>query len=244
MKVVFVGTSDAFGAGGRRQSAIHVETPAGVLLLDCAPTTATGLAALGLERDAIDAIALSHFHADHFAGVPQLVLAAIYEDRRRRPLVIAGPRGVEARVHAAAEAIGHGFADRPLPFELRFVELPPGATADLGPARVTSFPTRHQPDSCPHGLRVEAGGRTIAYTGDTGWFDDLPTRLRGADLAICECTFLAPEFEMHLDYATLAERAPTLGCGRLVLTHLGTAMAARRGQLDLETADDGLAIEV
>lgn len=244
MKVVFVGTSDAFGAGGRRQSAIHVETPTGVVLLDCAPTTATGLAALGLERDAIDAIALSHFHADHFAGVPQLLLAAVYEDQRRRPLVIAGPPGVEARVRAVAEAMGHGLADRTLPFSLSFVELPPGATADLGPARVTSFATRHQADSCPHGLRLEAGGRTIAYTGDTGWFDELPARLRGADLAICECTFFEPVFDLHLDYATLAERAESFACGRLVLTHLGPAMAERRGRLALETADDGLAIEV
>lgn len=244
MNVVFVGTSDAFGAGGRRQAAIFVGCPGGGLLLDCAPTTASGLAALGIERGAIDAIALSHFHADHFAGVPQLLLAAVHEDRRRAPLVIAGPPGVEARVAAAAEAMGHGFAGRALPFPIRFVELPAGASADLGPARVTSFATRHQPESCPHGLRVAAGGRTLAYTGDTGWFDALPERLRGADLAVCECTFLEPTFEYHLDYATLAERADAFDCGRLVLTHLGPAMAERRGRLALETADDGLALGV
>jgi ribonuclease BN (tRNA processing enzyme) len=244
VKVVFVGTSDAFGAGGRRQSAIHVETSSGVVLLDCAPTTATGLGALGLERDAVDAIALSHFHADHFAGVPQLLLAATYEDGRRRPLTIAGPPGVEARVRAAAEAMGHGLAGRALPFPLRFVELAAGATADLGVARITSFATRHQPDSCPHGLRVEAGGRTLAYTGDTGWFDELPERLRGADLAVCECTFLEPTLDFHLDYATLARRAAEFACGRLVLTHLGPAMSERRGRLALETADDGLALRV
>lgn len=244
MRVVFVGTSDAFGAGGRRQSAIFVAADGGGLLLDCAPTTASGLAALGIERDAIDAIALSHFHADHFAGVPQLLLAAMYEDERRRPLVVAGPPGVEARVRAAAEAMGHGLAQRRLPFPLRFVELPAGASADLGPARVTSFATHHQPECAPHGLRVAAEGRTLAFTGDTGWFDELPARLRGADLAICECTFLAPTFEYHLDYETVHERAPSFGCGRLLLTHLGPAMSARRGRLALETADDGLEIRL
>lgn len=244
MKVVFVGTSDAFGAGGRRQSAIYLEAPGGGLLLDCAPTTATGLAALGIERDAIDAIALSHFHADHFAGVPQLLLAAMYEDRRSRPLVIAGPPGVEARVRAASEAMGHGLLQRELPFALRFVELRAGATVDLGPAQVTSFPTRHQPESCPHGLRVAAGGRRLAYTGDTGWFDELPARLEGADLVVCECTFFEPTFDFHLDYATLAARAERFACGRLVLTHLGPTMSERRGKLAIETADDGLALRV
>jgi ribonuclease BN (tRNA processing enzyme) len=244
VKVVFVGTSDAFGAGGRRQSAIFVACPDGGLLLDCAPTTATGLAALGIERDAVDAIALSHFHADHFAGVPQLLLAATYEDERRRPLVIAGPPGVEARVREAAEAMGHGLAGRTLPFPLRFVELPAGSTADLGLAQVTSFATNHQPESCPHGLRVAAGGRTLAYTGDTGWFDELPARLRGADLAICECTLREPSLDFHLDYETLAARAASFACGRLVLTHLGPAMSAQRGRLALETADDGLVISL
>jgi ribonuclease BN (tRNA processing enzyme) len=244
VKVVFVGTSDAFGAGGRRQSAIFVAAGGGGLLLDCAPTTASGLAALGIERDAIDAIALSHFHADHFAGVPQLLLAARYEDERRRPLVVAGPPGVEERVRAAAEAMGHGLAGRTLTFPLRFVELPASASADLGPAQVTAFATHHQEDSAPHGLRVVADGRTLVFSGDTGWFDGLPEHLRGADLAVCECTFLEPGFEYHLDYETLRERAPAFDCRRLVLTHLGPAMSARRGQLALETADDGLEIRV
>src|SRR6476619_3651301 len=109
-RITFVGTSDAFGAGGRRQAAIFVETASGGLLLDCAPTTNSGLAALGIPRDAVDAIAISHFHADHFAGVPGFVLAAIYEDRRRHPLVVAGPSGVEGRVRSAADAIGQGLA--------------------------------------------------------------------------------------------------------------------------------------
>jgi ribonuclease BN (tRNA processing enzyme) len=71
-EVVFVGTSDAFGAGGRRQSALLVRAPQGAVLLDCGLTTVTGLVALGIERDEIDAIVVSHFHGDHFGGIPFL----------------------------------------------------------------------------------------------------------------------------------------------------------------------------
>jgi ribonuclease BN (tRNA processing enzyme) len=240
-----VGTSDAFGAGGRRQAAVFVETAAGDgLLLDCAPTTASGLAVLGIERLAIDAIVLTHFHADHFAGVPQLVLASVYEDRRRKPLLVAGPPGVEARVRAAGVAIGHPLEGREFPFALRFVEFAPDRAVELGPARVEAFGVHHQPESSPHGVVVTAGARRIAYTGDTGWFDALPARLRGADLCICDCTFHEPLYEYHLDYQTLAARAPEFACGRLVLTHLGASMAARRGALALETADDGLELRL
>jgi ribonuclease BN (tRNA processing enzyme) len=241
--VTFIGTSDAFGAGGRRQAAILLETAAGDgLLLDCAPTTTMGLTALGIERQAIDAILVSHFHADHFAGIPQLVLAATYEDRRRKPLRLVGPPGVETRVRAAAVAMGHSLEERALGFPLRFVELAPGRELDLGVARALAFPVHHQPDSLPHGLRVTAGRRRITYSGDTGWFAGLPEQLGEADLAICECNFLTPTFEYHLDYQTLREHAHELRCGRLVLTHLGETIAGQRGRLELETADDGLVI--
>lgn len=244
MNVTFVGTSDAFGAGGRRQAAIFVETASGGILLDCAPTTGTGLAALGIPRSAVDAIALSHFHSDHFAGVPQFLLAAIYEDRRRQPLVVAGPRGVEARVRGVAQAVGYSLEDRELPFPLRWVELAPGERADLGPASASVFATRHQPESCPHGIRLEAGGRRLVYSGDTGWFDGLAEHARGADLFVCECTFYETPLAEHLTYRTFAEQARGFDCGRLVLTHLGSEMSGRRGQLAFETADDGMRLRV
>jgi len=243
-RVTFIGTSDAFGAGGRRQAAIFVKTGSGGLLLDCAPTTNTGLSALGIPRSAVDGIAVSHFHADHFAGIPSFILASIYEDRRRHPLVVAGPPGIEARVVAAADAIGHGLTGREMPFALRFVELPAGRLVDLGPASVCSFAVNHQPESCPHGLDLEVGGRRLVYSGDTGWFDDLPRHTRGADLLVCDCTFYEPTFSEHIAYRELIERAPSLGCERLILTHLGPSMSDRRGRLELETADDGLSLEL
>jgi ribonuclease BN (tRNA processing enzyme) len=244
VKVTFVGTSDAFGAGGRRQAAIFVETASGGLLLDCAPTTGSGMAQLGIPRDAVDAIALSHFHADHFAGVPQLLLAAIYEDRRTHPLVVAGPPGVEERVLRMADAVGYSMRGRELPFALHFVELAPGAPREIVGATLDCFATRHEPAACPHGLSVTAGGRRLVYSGDTGWFDALPGHARGADLFVCECTFHGFALPEHLSYADLAPRRAEFGCERMLLTHLGSEMTDRRGQLEIETADDGLSVEL
>lgn len=243
-EVTFVGTSDAFGTGGRRQAAILVRHGGGAVLLDCGATTGTGLQALGIARDEIEAIVVSHFHADHFGGIPLLLLAAHYEDRRRKPLVVAGPPQVEARVRAAAAARGHAIEDREWSFPLRFVELQPGQEIGLGPVGFDAFAAHHQQDSQPHGLVVRAGPRTIIYTGDTGWFDELPDRTRGADLLISECTFFDFTFDYHLTYEKLLPRMGEFRCGRIVLTHLGRGMAERRGRLELETADDGMVVRV
>ena len=112
--VRFIGTSDPFGAGGRRQSAIFVRGPSGAMLLDCGATTGSGMNDLGIARDEIDAILISHFHGDHFGGVPLFLLAALYEDERTAPLRIAGPVGIQKRVHALAAAMGRGTGPRPL----------------------------------------------------------------------------------------------------------------------------------
>jgi ribonuclease BN (tRNA processing enzyme) len=239
-EVVFVGTSDAFGAGGRRQSAYLVRAASGSVLLDCGTTTGTGLAALGIEREEVDAIVLSHFHADHFGGVPLFLLGALYEDARRKPLIVAGPPGVEMRVRGAATALGHSIEGRRWSFPLHFVDLPAGAERTVGPVSICPFETLHSPESHPHGFTVSAGGRRITYSGDTGWFDALPARVRGSELFVCECTFVSPEFEYHLSLEELAGRRAEFDCGRMILTHLGEAMRSREQHDAYEVADDGL----
>ena len=127
-EILFVGTSDAFGAGGRRQSAVLFRAATGTVLIDCGATTCSGLHALGVERDEIDAIVVSHFHGDHFGGIPHILLAAIYEDQRTRPLVIAGPRDIESRVYALAAAMGHDLRSHESLFALEFKEMPAGTS--------------------------------------------------------------------------------------------------------------------
>jgi len=242
--LVFIGTSDAFGSGGRRQSANFLRAPGGGVLLDCGMTTGTGLCDLGIERDEIDAILVSHFHADHFGGIPPLLLAALYEDGRRHPLQIAGPPGIQRWVHNLAAAMGYAIEDRDWPFQIGFHELVPGVVQEIGPVRVESFETHHQWHTHPHGLIVETGAHRIAYSGDTGWFDELPRLVAGAELFISECTNHRDTFEYHLSHEILSERKGQFDCGRMILTHLGSEMSDRRGECDFETADDGLAIKL
>jgi ribonuclease BN (tRNA processing enzyme) len=243
-ELIFVGTSDAFGAGGRRQSAIVLRGDSGTVLLDCGATTGGGLHELGIAIDEIDAILISHFHGDHFGGIPLLLLAALYEEQRNRPLRIAGPPGIEARVRGLAASMGHPLEGRQWTFAIEFEDLLAGTRCEVGPARVRPFATHHSPDASPHGMVVEAGGARVAYTGDTGWFDGLPRLVAGAELFICECTYHKFGFEYHLSHEELVERRDQFDCGRIVITHLGVEMAQRRGSCEFETADDGLKLRI
>lgn len=243
-EVVFVGTSDAFGAGGRRQSAVLVRGRRGSMLLDCGATTNTGLSELGIDRGEVDTILVSHFHGDHFGGIPLFLLAALYTDRRTAPIEIAGPPEIETRVRALANAMGHDLDRNDWSFPIRFTEVRPGMHHSLGPADVEAFEMNHQLEAHPQGYRVSLGERTVAYSGDTGWFDELPSFSAGADLFVCECTLHHDQLDFHLNLDQVIEHRDEFDCGDLVLTHLGAEMAEKRGSLEIETADDGMRIKL
>ena len=96
----------------------------------------------------------------------------------------------------------------------------------------------------PHGFVIETGGTRIAYSGDTGWFDALPSRVAGADLFICECTYHRTNFQYHLSHEELVANRSRFDCGRVIITHLGQEMVDRRATSDFEAADDGLTIRI
>jgi len=243
-EVVFVGTGDAFGAGGRRQSAILVRGTSGGVLLDCGATTCTGLTDLGIDRGEIAAVLVSHFHGDHFGGIPSLLLACLYEDRRKQPLVLAGPQGIEARVRELAQVIGYGLDLREWTFPIKFQELVAGNEQEVGPVKACTFKTFHQPNVCPHGIAVQSGSERIVFSGDTGWFDAFPGHVAGADLFICECTYCRPDFEFHLNYEDLTSRKGEFDCNKMILTHLGPEMTDRDDLEEIELASDGQQLKI
>ncbi len=243
-EIVFVGTSDAFGGGGRRQSAILLRAPDGGVLVDCGTTTSSGLNDLGVDRNEIDAIVVSHFHGDHFGGIPILLLAALYEDERTQPLRIAGPVGIERHVRKLADAMGYSMEDRQWSFDIQFHEFRAGQQLEVGPVRVDAFQTLHQPHTCPHGLVIDTGAHTIAYSGDTGWFDDLPNHVAGCDLFICECTYLHSSFDYHINHEELVSHRDEFEVDRMLLTHLGAEMREKVAQAAFDTADDGLVVHL
>ncbi len=240
-EVLFVGTGDAFGSGGRRNSAILIRGRAGSLLLDCGPTTLSGLKDLGVDPREIDAIAISHYHGDHAAGFPFLLLDYLYESRRDRPLDILGPPGIEERLERLTKAFEY---DLERPYPVRFSEFDctgPGAT---GAFKLTPFAARHHPETCPHMLRVEVDDTAVFFSGDTGWHEELPEVVGDVDLFISEATLFDETFEYHLSCARLTEERSRFACRRMILTHLGSDVLENLDRVPFETARDGLLVKL
>jgi ribonuclease BN (tRNA processing enzyme) len=238
VKVRFLGSGDAFGSGGRFQTCIHLESGAGQLLLDCGASSLIAMRRFGVDPQAIDAVILSHLHGDHFGGVPFMILDGQFK-RRTRPLIVVGPPGVEARVRATMEALFPGSTSVERRFETRFVELVDRSPIVVGPVGVTGFEVSHASGAPPFALRVAGEGKVVAYSGDTEWTESLIEAARGADLFIAEALFYDKRVRYHLDLATLLQHRARLDCRRLVLTHMGEEMLARRDGLAIEAAEDG-----
>jgi len=241
--VRFLGSGDAFSSGGRLQTCFHLDGGGEPLLIDCGASALAALKREGLDPGAIGFVALSHLHGDHFGGLPWLILDGRFSGRSR-PLEIVGPPTTRDRLKQVFQGLYPGAAEAELPFELRFVELAAEVRSEVGPAAVTPFEVSHESGAPSYCLRVEYGGKVISYSGDTAWTDSLREAARGADLFICECNYFDEDVPGHLDYRTLDERRSELDCKRLVLTHMGDDMLGRLDEVDLEVADDGLAIDV
>jgi ribonuclease BN (tRNA processing enzyme) len=243
LEVLFVGTGDAFGSGGRRNSAILCRERGHSLLLDCGPTTLVGLKQLGIDPLEIDGIAISHFHGDHASGTPFLLLEYLYERPRRRPLAIHGPPGIRALTESLVR--GYGYESERAPgYPIAFHEFRVGSPFESGPFAVTPLPAFHHPETMPHMLRVETDRRALFFTGDTGWHEALPEHVGDVNLLISECCMMDEWFEYHLSHDRLCAERARLRCERIVLTHLGQEVLDERAKLEFETADDGLKLTI
>jgi ribonuclease BN (tRNA processing enzyme) len=242
VRVTFIGSGDAFSGGGRFQACIHL---AGVadqpLLLDCGATTLVALRRAEIDPNSIGFVALSHLHGDHFAGLPWLILYGQFA-KRTKSLQILGPTGVRERVERTFDALYPGAATAERAFQTPFGEFSERTQHELGPARITPFEVCHSSGAPSYALRVEYGGKVVAYSGDTEWTDALIDVADGADLFVCECNFFERKGPGHMDYLTLREQRPRINADRLVLTHMNEEMLSHLSEIEFEAASDGAVI--
>ena len=216
MRLTIVGCAGTLPGPASAASAYLFQAAGYSLLVDCG-NGAIGALQNHLDLLDLDAVLISHLHADHCLDLVPYSYARRHHPRAPLPpLPVYGPRGLRDRLCQA-------FEQRPsddLAGVYDFRELGPGRRT-VGPFTVDLVPTNHPVET--YGLRVVADGATVAYSADTGPCDALVDIARNADLFLCEASFLDTAGQprnVHLTAREAGDHARRADARRLVLTHL------------------------
>lgn len=257
MRLTVLGCSGS-GPGPRSPASGYLVHAGGTRLLLDLGNGAFGALQRHLDPWALDAAVLSHLHADHCADMSNLVV-----HRRYHPAPPAGavalpvyaPDGAAERLAAAYAASAEELGETDLSDVLDFRPVAGGGTVG-GPGGgvvLRAAPVEHPVSA--YAVRLEHGGASLVYSGDTGPSAGLVELARGADVLLCEASWPhvvpgrwdEPPPGLHLSGRQAGEHATAAGVGRLLLTHvpawcdpaahLAEARAAFDGPVELVAAD-------
>jgi len=218
LEMTFLGSGNAFASGGRYWSSFLAN---GRYLFDAPPTLLPHLKRIGAPLTDIEVIFLTHFHGDHFMGLPFLFLEYIYLTERRDDLFIVGPPGVEGKIEEFARQC-YPEVTRESGYGRRYVEARPGSDQFVNEVSFRAFPMNHVRGKLEcFGYRVPVGGKTVAYTGDTMFCEEIFELADGADVLVLDCTYSEGGGPEHMgidDLRVIRERVAAETT--IVLTHL------------------------
>lgn len=247
MDVTVLGTSSPYPRPDDPCSSVLVRTGSTSLWVDTGAGTLGSLLAHTRLED-LGAAWVTHTHADHFSDLAVTYYALLFADVERPPLPVYGPPGWAERLRAV---LSHG---EPSPVERAFDvhELSDGQRYMVGDLEVTAHAMQH--DVPCFGLRASHGGRTVAYTGDTGRCAALLRLAADVDLLVSEAGYgidTADAEAVHLTAAEAGAVAAEAGAKRLLLTHLAdadvdacVAAATAAGHADVVGARPGASVAV
>jgi ribonuclease BN (tRNA processing enzyme) len=234
MRLTVLGCAGSFPGPEAPCSAYLIEAEGFRLLIDFGSGAMSTLQRfVGLH--AVDAILLTHLHADHFFDACLYVVARRYAPGGPLPpLPVYAPVAAPDRLSAA-----YG-GDDPVTDVYTFYALQPG-TFPIGPLQITVDRVNHPVET--YGVRVEHDGRVLAYSADSAPCEALIRLALGADTFMCEASYIDGADnppDLHLTGREAAEHATKAGVGRLLLTHLIPAWGSEALTLEAATgAFDG-----
>src|SRR6476469_3867783 len=242
LDVVFLGTAASMPTAQRGPAAFLVRRGSERLLFDCGEGTQRQLQRSAIGLPDLQEIFLTHFHADHFLGLPGMLKTFALRGRDETPLTVYGPDGLGELFSRLRPFIGR------LPYPLGLVQVEPGERIARGDYVIEPFAGEHGMDAVGYARgRLQAGeevavadgrvvtpaevlgdprpGRKIAITGDTAPSALVVQAAHRADLLVHEASFLGEEAEraketMHSTAVEAAEVGRLAQVRLLALTHV------------------------
>lgn len=201
-KVLCLGTGDGWPCPDRNHSSYLYELADTCLLIDCGESVARSLAARKFDWNRLDAIALSHTHADHVGGLLMLLQGLWLEGRNRDLKILLPAQAINPLRQWLHQAY---LFDELFGFKIQFTALQAGKAVQIGNLRLTGFPTTHLDGLCrafqskyrvgfdAFGFVLEGAGRRLLHSADLGAPEDLlPLLTKPLDLLVCEIAHFQP----------------------------------------------------
>lgn len=220
MKLTVLGCSGSIPGPDSPASGYLIEADGYRLLLDLGHGAFGALQQYVAPAD-VDAIVISHLHADHCIDLTAYVVALRYGGDgfglrgpdKRIPLI--GVPGTRDRLEAAYDP----FARKPGLHELFAFATP--TESELGPFAMSYAPMNHPTPT--NGVRITWNDRSLVYSADTGECPELVDLAHGADVFLCEASVGPDEDlipDLHLTGRMAGEHADKAGVERLIITHV------------------------
>jgi ribonuclease BN (tRNA processing enzyme) len=228
-EVEFIGVGEACDPNHPNTSLL-LKNPAGrgLVLLDCGFTTPHRYFKNCSDPEELQALWISHFHGDHFFGVP-LLLLRFWEMGRTKPLHILGPEGVDEKICQAMDLAYPNFLAR-LNFRLDFQEVEPGRSHSAAGLTWNSAVSEHSERALS--VRIEDKEKSLFYSGDGRPTLETQTLAVGCDLVVHEAFRLSDDTAGHGNVLACIDFAQKSGVKNLVLLHINRdERAARLGEI-------------
>ena len=217
LDLLFLGSGNAF-APGRYWSSFLLN---GRYLFEASPVALPHLKRCDVPLEEIDAVFISHFHGDHYFGLPFLLLEYAERTSRSKELTVIGPPGIEERVHNVTAAGFPNLAKRERSYRVTYVELRDGLEGEVADLTYLARSVTHSESLECFGFRVQIGDRTLAYSGDSVLCEPLVELAEGTDVFVVECSCWESACGHHLAPNDIRELRRRLGPRpTFVLTHL------------------------
>ena len=225
MKIVFLGVGEAFDENYPNTS-ILVSTKGTNLLLDCGYSVPVQIWKYNPDPNFLDAIYISHCHADHYFGIPA-ILVRMWEGKREKPLKVFCQKGFQKTIDDIIELAYPQFRSR-FNYPIEVTEVSPGDKVKLNELNLEFAPIEH---SLPgQAIKVSNGKRSVCYSGDGKFTPQAEMMYKQSDLVIQE-TYLLDESRVgHASIAQLIEMAKRIKLPLVAAIHLNRDF--RRDNLD------------
>jgi ribonuclease BN (tRNA processing enzyme) len=221
MQLIILGSGTSIPMNDRASPSLALIVDGRPIIFDMGPGALRQMTKAGLNYEKIGQIFITHFHPDHTADLIHFLFASRLPSviKRRAPFRITGPCGMRDLIRSFQETYPDWLT---LPSDImRLEEFETGQASqrDYDDFKVITAPTNHTPQSLAY--RVETPqGRSMVYSGDTGFCDEVLDLARGTDLLILECSFPdGHEVDGHLTPSQAGLIAAMADVGRLLLIH-------------------------